>query len=156
MAQMQTLKKCLGSKMLFQGSKLCFHLAHEHSLRSPLVGIKSSVKTTMHWLCTGNPRRTKISRMYFFILHLSIADILTAFFTILPELIWTFTYPRFYGGNALCKILKFSTTVGPYLSSYTLVMTAFDRYQVRQQTFLTCSAISGAQSASIETNNSIP
>ena len=94
--------------------------------------------------------------MYFFILHLSIADILTAFFTILPELIWTFTYPRFYGGNALCKILKFSTTVGPYLSSYTLVMTAFDRYQVRQQTFLTCSAISGAQSASFETNNSIP
>ena len=90
----------------------------------------------------GKPnRRTKISRMYFFILHLSIADILTAFFTILPELIWTFTYPRFYGGNALCKILKFSTTVGPYLSSYTLVMTAFDRYQVRQQTFLTCSAI---------------
>ena len=104
----------------------------------------------------ANPRRTKISRMYFFILHLSIADILTAFFTILPELIWTFTYPRFYGGNALCKILKFSTTVGPYLSSYTLVMTAFDRYQVRRQTFLTCGAISGAQSASIETNNSIP
>lgn len=26
--------------------------------------------------------------MYFFILHLSIADILTAFFTLLPEMIW--------------------------------------------------------------------
>ena len=32
--------------------------------------------------------RTKVTRMYFFILHLSIADILTAFFTLLPEMIW--------------------------------------------------------------------
>ena len=75
-------------------------------------------------------RRTKVSRMYFFILHLSVADILTAFFTLLTELIWTFTAPRFYGGNILCKTLKFTQTLGPYLSSYTLVMTAFDRYQV--------------------------
>ena len=70
--------------------------------------------------------------MYFFILHLSIADILTAFFTLLPELVWTFTFPKFYGGNAVCKMVKSAQTVGPYLSSYTLVMTAVDRYQVRE------------------------
>ncbi|QQP57643.1 G protein-coupled receptor Tc 45, partial [Caligus rogercresseyi] len=47
----------------------------------------------------------QMTRMYFFILHLSIADVLTAFLTLLPELIWTYTSPNFYGGGALCKIL---------------------------------------------------
>lgn len=73
---------------------------------------------------------TKVTRMYFFILHLSIADILTAFFTLLPEFAWTLTFPQFYGGNAMCKIVKIFQSIGPYLSSYTLVMTAVDRYQV--------------------------
>jgi arginine vasopressin receptor 1A len=69
--------------------------------------------------------------MYFFILHLSIADILTAFFTLLPEMIWTITFPQFYGGNVMCKAVKYGQALAPYLSSYTLVMTAVDRYQVR-------------------------
>jgi arginine vasopressin receptor 1A len=68
--------------------------------------------------------------MYFFILHLSIADILTAFFTLLPEFAWTFTFPKFYGGNIVCKGVKVLQSVGPYLSSYTLVMTAVDRFHV--------------------------
>ncbi len=75
-------------------------------------------------------RRAKVTRMYFFILHLSVADILTAFLTLLPELFWTTTYPQFYGGNALCKLVKYIQAFAPYLSSYTLVMTAVDRYQV--------------------------
>ena len=73
--------------------------------------------------------------MYFFILHLSIADILTAFFTLLPEFAWTFTFPKFYGGDAVCKVVKFLQIVGPYLSSYTLVMTAVDRYNVSTRFF---------------------
>ena len=76
--------------------------------------------------------------MYFFILHLSIADILTAVLTLFPELMWTFTFPKWYGGNALCKFVKMSQVVGPFLSSYTLVMTAFDRYQVRSETMAQC------------------
>ena len=68
--------------------------------------------------------------MYFFILHLSIADLLTAIGTLLPEFVWTFTFPKFYGGNVGCKLMKYFFMVGPYLSSYTLVMTAVDRYQV--------------------------
>ena len=75
--------------------------------------------------------RGKVTRMYFFILHLSIADLLTAIGTLLPEFIWTFTsFPDFHGGNVGCKIIKYLFMVGPYLSSYTLVMTAVDRYQV--------------------------
>ncbi len=77
--------------------------------------------------------RGKVTRMYFFILHLSIADLLTAFFTLLPEFGCTLTFPFFYAGNIGCKIMKYLFMVGPYLSSYTLVMTAVDRYKVSEK-----------------------
>lgn len=72
--------------------------------------------------------RKKLSRMYFFILHLSIADLLTAFLSVLPQLGWDVTY-RFKGGFVLCKLVKFGQTLGPYLSSYVLMATAIDRHQ---------------------------
>ena len=74
-------------------------------------------------------RQMKMTRMYYFILHLSLADLLTAFFTLLPEIIWTSTLPHFYGGNVVCKSIKFLQMIGPYLSSYVLIMTAIDRFQ---------------------------
>ncbi|XP_065341116.1 oxytocin receptor-like [Cloeon dipterum] len=72
-------------------------------------------------------RRAKISRMYFYIMHLSIADLVTAFFNVLPQIAWELTY-RFRGGNVLCKAVKFGQILGPYLSSFILVLTAVDRY----------------------------
>lgn len=72
--------------------------------------------------------RKKLSRMYFFILHLSIADLITAFLSVLPQLGWEVTY-RFNGGFLLCKVVKFGQTLGPYLSSYVLMATAIDRHQ---------------------------
>ncbi|XP_065167935.1 oxytocin receptor-like isoform X3 [Atheta coriaria] len=72
--------------------------------------------------------RKKLSRMYFFILHLSIADLITAFLSDLPQLGWEVTY-RFVGGAVLCKLVKFGQTLGPYLSSYVLMATAIDRHQ---------------------------
>lgn len=36
--------------------------------------------------------RKKLSRMYFFILHLSVADLVTAFLNVLPQLGWEVTY----------------------------------------------------------------
>lgn len=72
--------------------------------------------------------RKKLSRMYFFILHLSIADLVTAFLNTLPQLGWDITY-RFNGGFLMCKIVKFCQTLGPYLSSYILMATAIDRHQ---------------------------
>ncbi|KAF5280855.1 hypothetical protein FQR65_LT03004 [Abscondita terminalis] len=66
--------------------------------------------------------------MYFFILHLSVADLITAFLSVLPQLGWEVTY-RFNGGFVLCKIVKFGQTLGPYLSSYILMATAIDRHQ---------------------------
>ncbi len=49
-----------------------------------------------------------MTRMYYFILHLSLADLLTAFFTLLPEVAWTLTLPNFYGGDAVCRAVKFA------------------------------------------------
>lgn len=61
-------------------------------------------------------RGQKLTRMYFFILHLSVADILTAFTSLLPELVWTYASPsEFNGSDGLCKLLKFVQMVAPYL-----------------------------------------
>ena len=74
--------------------------------------------TDCMWICL------QVSRMYFFLLHLSLADILTAFFSLLPEILWTLTLPEFYGGNLLCRTMKFlqvglahSLTDGPKMGS---------------------------------------
>ncbi|CAH1101235.1 unnamed protein product [Psylliodes chrysocephalus] len=72
--------------------------------------------------------RKKLSRMYFFILHLSVADLITAFLSDLPQLGWEVTY-RFKGGYFMCKVVKYGQTLGPYLSSYVLMATALDRHQ---------------------------
>ncbi|XP_037272900.1 oxytocin receptor [Rhipicephalus microplus] len=73
-------------------------------------------------------RRSKMTRMYYFLLHLCVSDLTTAFLTVLPQLGWDATY-RFRGGNVACKLVKFGQLLGPYLSSYVLVVTAIDRYQ---------------------------
>ena len=57
---------------------------------------------------------TQMTRMYYFIIHLSIADLMTALLTLLPEIVWTATID-FYGGNVVCKLTKFAQMIGPYL-----------------------------------------
>lgn len=72
-------------------------------------------------------RRGKLSRMQWFIVHLSMADLFVAFFNVLPQMIWDITF-EFYGNNFLCKLVKYLQVVAMYASSYVLVMTALDRY----------------------------
>ncbi|GFG35781.1 hypothetical protein Cfor_00202, partial [Coptotermes formosanus] len=86
---------------------------------------------------SARPRK-KLSRMYYFILHLSIADLCTAFLSVLPQLAWDVTY-RFYGGPLLCKLVKYGQTLGPYLSAYILMATALDRYQAVCHPLAYCS-----------------
>jgi hypothetical protein len=62
-----------------------------------------------------NRRESTITRVYYFMFHLSIADVITAFLTMLPEFIWTLTAPYFHGGNYVCKAVKFVQMIGPYL-----------------------------------------
>ncbi|XP_012272252.1 vasopressin V1b receptor [Orussus abietinus] len=72
--------------------------------------------------------RRKLSRIQFFILHLSIADLLTGLLNVLPQLAWDITF-RFQGGDLLCRLVKFGQPFGLYLSSYVLTATAIDRYR---------------------------
>lgn len=67
------------------------------------------------------------TRMYYFLLHLCFADLITAFFNVIPQLAWEITH-HFHGGNFLCKSVKYLQILGPYLSSYTLTAMSIDRY----------------------------
>ncbi|XP_063977589.1 isotocin receptor-like isoform X1 [Diachasmimorpha longicaudata] len=73
-------------------------------------------------------RRRKLTRMYFFIMHLSIADLMTGVLNVLPQLVWDITGGRFQGGAILCKIVKFGQPLGHYASTYILIAGAIDRY----------------------------
>lgn len=63
-------------------------------------------------------RHRHITRMAFFILHLTIADLLVAFFSVLPMLIWKSTI-TFFGGDFLCRIMAFLMLTVSYISVYT-------------------------------------
>jgi arginine vasopressin receptor 1A len=83
-------------------------------------------------------RKPKMNRMYYFLLHLCVADLITGFFNVLPQLLWDISY-RFHGGNILCKLIKYLQILGPYLSSYILVITSIDRYQAICYPLSNCS-----------------
>ena len=63
-------------------------------------------------------RHRRTTRMTFFILHLTIADLLVAFFSVLPMLIWKFT-TTFFGGDILCRLIHFLMLTSTYISVYT-------------------------------------
>ena len=67
--------------------------------------------------------------MNMFLVHLSVADLLTALLTLLPEIAWTLTSPLFLGGDLLCRTVKFLQMLGPYLSAFLLCVTSLDRYR---------------------------
>ncbi|KAJ7999866.1 hypothetical protein DPEC_G00198840 [Dallia pectoralis] len=66
------------------------------------------------------------SRMYYFMKHLSIADLVVAIFQVLPQLIWDITF-RFYGSDLLCRLVKYLQVVGMFASTYMLVLMSLDR-----------------------------
>uniref|UniRef100_A0A3Q2PKS2 Arginine vasopressin receptor 1A n=1 Tax=Fundulus heteroclitus TaxID=8078 RepID=A0A3Q2PKS2_FUNHE len=71
--------------------------------------------------------KKKMSRMHLFIKHLSLADLVVAFFQVLPQLCWKITY-RFYGTDYLCRIVKHLQVMGMFASTYMMVMMTLDRY----------------------------
>ncbi|XP_053506807.1 arginine vasopressin receptor 1Ab [Ictalurus furcatus] len=69
----------------------------------------------------------KSSRVHLFIKHLSLADLVVAFFQVLPQLCWEITF-RFYGPDFLCRVVKHLQVLGMFASTYMLVMLTVDRY----------------------------
>ncbi|XP_028603517.2 mesotocin receptor-like [Podarcis muralis] len=73
-------------------------------------------------------RRMKLSRMYVFLLHLSIADLMVAFFQVLPQLFWKIT-DVFMGPDILCRTIIYLQLLSMFASTYMIVVMALDRYQ---------------------------
>nr|AWK59747.1 isotocin receptor 1 [Monopterus albus] len=73
-----------------------------------------------------NTTKHSQSRMYYFMKHLSIADLVVAIFQVLPQLIWDITF-RFYGPDSLCRLVKYLQVVGMFASTYMLVLMSVDR-----------------------------
>ncbi|XP_044158098.1 oxytocin receptor [Bufo gargarizans] len=70
--------------------------------------------------------RHKHSRMYFFMKHLSIADLVVAIFQVLPQLIWDITF-RFYAPDFVCRLVTYLQVVGMFASTYMLLLMSLDR-----------------------------
>nr|AAQ22365.1 mesotocin receptor [Aquarana catesbeiana] len=70
--------------------------------------------------------RRKHSRMYFFMKHLSIADLVVALFQVLPQLIWDITF-RFYAPDIMCRLVKYLQVVGMFAPTYMLLLMSLDR-----------------------------
>ncbi|XP_045179356.1 cephalotocin receptor 2-like [Mercenaria mercenaria] len=71
-------------------------------------------------------RKRNFTRMHVFITHLCFADMLVAFFNILPQLIWEIV-GEWKAGDFMCRFVKFMQIYVMYLSTYVLVLTALDR-----------------------------
>nr|BAL70280.1 mesotocin receptor [Protopterus annectens] len=68
----------------------------------------------------------KQPRMYYFMKHLSIADLVVAIFQVLPQLIWDITF-RFYAPDILCRLVKYLQVVGMFASTCMLLLMTIDR-----------------------------
>lgn len=71
-------------------------------------------------------RKRNFTRMHVFIIHLCFADMLVAFFNILPQLVWEIV-GEWKAGDFMCRFIKFMQIYVMYLSTYVLVLTALDR-----------------------------
>ncbi|XP_066490676.1 mesotocin receptor-like [Tiliqua scincoides] len=73
-------------------------------------------------------KRLKLTRMYVFLLHLSIADLMVAFFQLLPLLFWKIT-DVFLGPDILCRTISYLQLFSMFASTYMIVVMALDRFQ---------------------------
>ncbi|XP_078520713.1 vasopressin V2 receptor [Lissotriton helveticus] len=81
-------------------------------------------------------RRKHNALMHTFMINLCIADLVVAFFQVLPQLVWVVT-DRFRGPDILCRLIKYLQVVGMFASSYMIVAMTFDRHQAICRPMLT-------------------
>eukprot|EP00066_Takifugu_rubripes_P001728 XP_003963133.1 PREDICTED: vasopressin V2 receptor [Takifugu rubripes] len=72
-------------------------------------------------------RRKYNAPMHVFMVNLCVADLVVAFFQVLPQLIWDIT-ERFRGPDLLCRSVKYLQIVGMFASSYMIVAMTVDRH----------------------------
>ncbi|XP_067303351.1 vasopressin V2 receptor [Pseudorasbora parva] len=72
-------------------------------------------------------RRKYNAPMHLFMVNLCVADLVVAFFQVLPQLVWVIT-ERFQGPDVLCRSVKYLQIVGMFASSYMIVAMTVDRH----------------------------
>ncbi|KAG5836465.1 hypothetical protein ANANG_G00255040 [Anguilla anguilla] len=72
-------------------------------------------------------RRRNLAPMHLFMVNLCVADLVVAFFQVLPQLVWDIT-EHFQGPDALCRTVKYLQIVGMFASSYMIVAMTVDRH----------------------------
>ncbi|CAL8368522.1 unnamed protein product [Lota lota] len=72
-------------------------------------------------------RKKQNAPMHLFMVNLCVADLVVAFFQVLPQLVWDIT-ERFQGPDLLCRSVKYMQIVGMFASPYMIVAMTVDRY----------------------------
>ncbi|XP_029901275.1 arginine vasopressin receptor 2, like [Myripristis murdjan] len=72
-------------------------------------------------------KRKRNTRTHLFLLHLCLADLVVAFFQVLPQLSIEITH-RFRGTDFVCRCVKYLQVVGMFASTYMIVAMTIDRY----------------------------
>ncbi|XP_076840387.1 vasopressin V2 receptor isoform X2 [Brachyhypopomus gauderio] len=72
-------------------------------------------------------RRKHNAPMHLFMVNLCVADLVVAFFQVLPQLVWDIT-ETFQGPDLLCRTVKYMQIVGMFASSYMIVAMTVDRH----------------------------
>ncbi|KAL6116592.1 avpr1a [Pungitius sinensis] len=91
------------------------------------VAFVAAVAGNVSVLLAMRSTRRKPSRVHLFMKHLSLADLVVAFFQVLPQLCWEVTF-RFSGPDPLCRVVKHLQVLGMFASTYMMVMMTVDRY----------------------------
>ncbi|XP_076860746.1 arginine vasopressin receptor 2, like [Brachyhypopomus gauderio] len=72
-------------------------------------------------------KRKRNSRTQLFLLHLCLADLVVAFFQVLPQVSMEITQ-RFRGSDIVCRSVKYLQVFGMFASPYMIVAMTVDRY----------------------------
>ncbi|KAF1372425.1 hypothetical protein PFLUV_G00265250 [Perca fluviatilis] len=98
-------------------------------IRAGILGLVFVLATcgNLFFLDTLWKKRKRNTKTQLFLLHLCLADLVVAFFQVLPQFLMEITH-RFRGTDFLCRSVKYLQVVGMFASTYMIVAMTIDRY----------------------------
>ncbi|XP_060564223.1 cardioacceleratory peptide receptor-like [Ruditapes philippinarum] len=80
------------------------------------------------WFSSSSLRNKKKSRLFYFVLHLAIADFLVGFCSVLGDGIHSAMHNEWYGGDFWCRLFRFISPLTLFASNYLLIGMSVDRF----------------------------